>query len=181
MRRRLTAALMTLALLFLTSCGRSAAQDALDNAREKLAASEAVVLTAELDADSRYTLRVTWTKGESTVEVLEPESIAGVKAHIGSDGAGIEYDGFILNLGELTRWGLSPASAVPLMLSAVLDAHAETLWSREDGYYAKLIPFDEYSVTVRLDSDGTLRGAEITDAATGETTAEAEITEINYN
>ena len=66
--------------------------------------------------------------GESTVEVLEPASIAGVRAAVSGSGWRIEYEDACLNAGTLGSEEISPAACLPRLMSALRDG-----WLLEEG------------------------------------------------
>ena len=51
--------------------------------------------------------------GESTVEVLEPETIAGVRAKLSDTDWSLEYEGNVLNIGPLSDEEISPVASLP--------------------------------------------------------------------
>ena len=57
--------------------------------------------------------------GESTVEVLSPENIAGVKAVLRDTDWYLEYDGKSLDAGTLSREEISPAACLPRLMNAL--------------------------------------------------------------
>lgn len=59
--------------------------------------------------------------GESTVEVLAPESIAGVRAVLSEPEWRLEYEGNSLNAGTLSDEEISPAACLPRLISALRD------------------------------------------------------------
>ena len=59
--------------------------------------------------------------GESAVEVLSPETIAGVKAVLDESGQRLEYEGDSLNAGTLSEEEISPAACLPRLMSALRD------------------------------------------------------------
>ncbi|MFR3291205.1 MAG: hypothetical protein ACLTSG_13710 [Lachnospiraceae bacterium] len=59
-----------------------------------------------------YTLRCVSGAQGSEVEALAPELIAGVRARLDAEGAALEYEGLILDAGEVAE-GLSPVTALP--------------------------------------------------------------------
>ena len=59
--------------------------------------------------------------GESTVEVLSPDSIAGVKAVFTDSDWRLEYEGDSLNAGALSDEELSPAVCLPRLMNALRD------------------------------------------------------------
>lgn len=59
--------------------------------------------------------------GESTVEVLSPETIAGVKAVLNDTDWRLEYEGASLNAGTLSDEEISPAACLPRLMNALRD------------------------------------------------------------
>ena len=59
--------------------------------------------------------------GESTVEVLSPEEIAGVRAVLSDTDWRLEYQDASLNAGTLSDEEISPAACLPRLMSALRD------------------------------------------------------------
>ena len=59
--------------------------------------------------------------GESTVEVLSPEEIAGVRAVLSDTDWRLEYQDASLNTGTLSDEEISPAACLPRLMSALRD------------------------------------------------------------
>ena len=59
--------------------------------------------------------------GESTVEVLSPETIVGVKAVLRDTDWYLEYDEKSLDAGTLSREEISPAACLPRLMNALRD------------------------------------------------------------
>ena len=59
--------------------------------------------------------------GESTVEVLSPETIAGVRAVISDTDWRLEYEGDCLDIGDLSSQEISPAACLPRLMNALRD------------------------------------------------------------
>nr|WP_325205465.1 hypothetical protein [uncultured Oscillibacter sp.] len=59
--------------------------------------------------------------GESVVEVLSPETIAGVKAVLSDTDWRLEYEDASLNAGTLSDEEISPAACLPRLMSALRD------------------------------------------------------------
>ncbi|WP_325199733.1 hypothetical protein [Oscillibacter sp.] len=59
--------------------------------------------------------------GESTVEVLSPEIIAGVRAVLSDTDWRLEYEDASLNAGTLSDEEISPAACLPRLMSALRD------------------------------------------------------------
>jgi len=55
-------------------------------------------------------------EGKGRIEVISPESIAGIEAEVG-DAHSLTYQGTTLELGALAGTGLSPMECLPLMVS----------------------------------------------------------------
>ena len=66
--------------------------------------------------------------GESTVEVLSPEEIAGVRAVLSDTDWRLEYQDASLNTGTLSDEEISPAACLPRLMSALRDG-----WLLEEG------------------------------------------------
>ncbi len=72
-----------------------------------------------------------------------------------------EYDGAMLDIGTLDDAELSPMSALPLIVRAMRDGHLEISWVENDMIAARVIPADDYVVTVWIDSNLTPCSAEV--------------------
>ena len=59
--------------------------------------------------------------GESTVEVLSPETIAGVRAVLSDTDWRLEYEKDSLNAGTLSEEEISPAACLPRLMNALRD------------------------------------------------------------
>ena len=59
--------------------------------------------------------------GESVIEVLSPESIAGVRAVLDEPDWRLEYEGDSLNAGTLSDEEISPAVCLPRLMNALRD------------------------------------------------------------
>lgn len=132
--------------LTLTCCGgeggNQAEQLALDIRGEYL---DMAGCTASMAVTADYGQRVydfgvslTWQReGESVLTITAPENVAGVTARLTDDGeAVLEYDGAQVETGPLDDTGLSPLSAVPVLLDYaqtgyIASCGMETLGERE--------------------------------------------------
>ena len=59
--------------------------------------------------------------GESVIEVLSPETIAGVRAVLNEPDWRLEYGGDSLNAGTLSDEEISPAACLPRLMNALRD------------------------------------------------------------
>ena len=87
----------------------------------------------------------------ATITVLSPASISGVSARVEQGGTALEYDGLILDTGDLDAFGLSPMSALPLMVEALCRGHADAFWEDEGLAYVELLYDDHTTVQVAFD------------------------------
>ena len=114
--------MMTLCLL-LSGCGRGEEADLRAPFREMAGCSmEATVLCDQEGLEWEALLRCEYVPGgESTVEVLAPESIAGVRAVFQDDGWLLRYEDAVLNAGSLSGEVISPAACLPRLMDALRD------------------------------------------------------------
>ncbi len=121
--------MMTL-LLLLASCGGQAGGDGESRAadlRDRYhdctgCAMEALVSCGQEDLAWEAELRCNYVPGgESTVEVLSPETIAGVKAVLNDTDWRLEYEDASLNAGALSDEEISPAACLPRLMNALRD------------------------------------------------------------
>ena len=135
---------MTLCLT-LTCCsgegGSQAEQLALDIRGEYLAMAGCTA-SMEVTADYgqrvyEYSMDLTWQReGESVLTLTAPESVAGVTARLVAGETTLDYDGVRVETGPLDDTGLSPVSAVPVLLDYAQSGYIaacgmETLEDRE--------------------------------------------------
>ena len=103
---------------FLAGCSASeepSTQHAIDF-RTALMEAEGCRFTADVTADYGdkvyvFSLQSETVDGETTLQVLSPESIAGIRATISADGAELEFDSVALEFGKLANGYVSPVSA----------------------------------------------------------------------
>jgi len=120
--------MMTL-LLLLAACGggggdgETEAADLRDRYHDMTGCTmEAVVSCDQEGLAWEAELRCDYVPGgESAVEVLSPETIAGVKALLNDTDWRLEYQGESLNAGTLSGEEISPAACLPRLMSALRD------------------------------------------------------------
>lgn len=116
--------MMTLCLL-LTACGGTGGEagDAAD-ARMPYRNMAGCVMEAEVSCTQdgavwEATLQCDYVpEGETTVEVLAPETIAGVKAVLSDGEVELVYEDQCLNAGNLSSQEVSPMACLPQLMSA---------------------------------------------------------------
>lgn len=116
--------LITLCLL-LCACGgggKRAAQSARAPYQQMESAQMTAEVTAFYDSEvSAFTLRCDYAPEESTVEVLAPETAAGVKAVLSGGALTLVYEDDCLPAGPLSGEKLSPASCLPRLMNALRE------------------------------------------------------------
>jgi len=113
--------------LLLTGCGGGKSGGAGEAARTAYqdmtgCTMEADVTCSYADQEKDFTLKCDYIPdGTSTVEVLAPETVAGVKAEISGKNLALSYDGDCLNTGTLSNEDVSPADCLPRLMNALRD------------------------------------------------------------
>ena len=165
MKRRYLSLLLVCAMT-LTGCGKQ--NEARFNAfSEALRERNDLVMTAQVravydDRECSFTLRYAeTTDGGCTVEVLEPELIRGVKAHMNADGTKLIYDSVAVDTGDDGGTGLSPMGALPLLCRALRNGSVEAVWKEDGALGVQLVPEDDVGVTVLFDAEMKPSHAEI--------------------
>ena len=128
-------------LLLCGGCGKksgAAANIQEQYSRIATAQMEAEVTFHSPQEDRSFTLQCTFTPEESTVTVIEPDTVSGVTATVSGEELTIAYDGAVLSAGSVGRFG--PVNALPCLLQAIgsgylLEEGRETL---EDAYCYRL-------------------------------------------
>lgn len=125
MRKEFYVPMITL-LLLLTSCGGSKGEEVSD-VRSLYQNMEGCTMEAMVSCDQEG---LEWEAdltceyipgGESSVEVLSPETIAGVRAIFTDRDWRLEYEDVCLNIGTLSQEKVSPALCLPRLISAIRD------------------------------------------------------------
>ena len=154
--------MITLALL--SGCGMK--DTAIKNFQGTLSQSQNVSFTADIRAEyddktEAYTLNFAKDADGAVIEVVKPELIAGIKAHVGADSSSLEYDGEELDTGPLADNGLTPVSALPELSTALSGGHIDMVWKEGSATVAKITPEDGLTVTVWFNENMTPFHAEL--------------------
>ena len=118
---------MILLLLLLTACGEAEKMDTGDRLREPFQSMTGCTMEAEISCAYENLL---WTgqlhcdyvpDGECSVEVLAPQTIAGVRAALREDGWQLEYEDTVLAVHTLGESSLSPVTCLPRLIHALRE------------------------------------------------------------
>lgn len=184
--RRLAFLVLAISLVL---CGCSDArrgEEMMTEFSERISLAGSITLEAEISADvggKDFDFTVLYTKNaqEERVEILSPESIAGVAAVIGQDGASLHYEDLVLAIGSITQSGVSPMSALPLALGAIAEGSFLEVRKESDGETemtaAEFFLSETQSVTLYLDADTMPKY--ITLSENGAVIAECEVLNIS--
>lgn len=153
--KRLCLPLVLVLCLLLAGCGSSAAAERFESFSRELAERKELHFTAQLRADYPdktldFTLQYALRDGEQTVTVVQPQHIAGIRARIADDATTLEYDDLILDTGDLDGAGLTPMSALPILVETLRSAHPDSYWEEAGERAVQLIRDDHLSATVRF-------------------------------
>lgn len=165
--------LLTMFCLWL--CGCEAPVEAVDPL-EVYVQMTGATMEAEVISDgdflvSEFTLRCDYNpNGETVVEVLAPETMAGVQGVLSNGEWVLQYEDMVFNVGALSTQGVSPLACMPLLLEGLrqgwtLEENTET-YQDQACYRVSLDYSDDVLqdvvVTAWLsDDDGTPVGGEI--------------------
>lgn len=126
--------LLTISLIIMCGCSNAAKHEGryTDWRLGVIEASEheieAVVASSDDEKVCEYTLLYTQDAQGETVEVLAPELIANIKAHIGEDKVTLSYDGVLLETGSTLPENLSPLMATAVFMDIIREGHFENAW-----------------------------------------------------
>ena len=127
MRRWACVPMMTLCLLLAACGGTGGETEGAAEARMPYRNMAGCVMEAEVSCTQdgaawEATLRCDYVpEGETTVEVLAPETIAGVKAVLSDGEVELVYEDQCLNAGNLSSQEVSPMACLPQLMSALRD------------------------------------------------------------
>jgi len=148
--------LFSLMCLLLASCGIDRAQESYDRFSEKLNESENLTFIAALRSEYdnktvEFSVRYTSDSEGCSVTVIKPELISGISARVKKGESELQFDDIILDTGELTNFGLSPMSALPMMMDGIRNGYADSVWEENGEIVAHIEATDDLSIQLRLD------------------------------
>ena len=127
MRKWYCVPMMTLCLI-LFGCGAGQGEAEEQAAQKEYRNMHGCIMEAEVaggigeENACEFTLRCEYDpEGESIVEVLAPETVAGIRAAVGSDTLSVIYEDLCLPAGALSRERISPAACLPWLMDSLRD------------------------------------------------------------
>ena len=118
-------ALMICIIILFAGCAKSAGPGTPDDARENYLNMSGCAMRAVVSCEQDGILWESELKceyipdGVCKIEILSPESIAGIRAELDSGTWVLRYEGAVLNAGTLSREEISPAAALPYLMDAI--------------------------------------------------------------
>ena len=165
MRQRRFAALLILPLL-LAACGASGDEAKVtafcDTLQNQTVSCEAEILSRIGGESETFVLAYEESGQGSEIAVRAPEMLSGVTARVGAD-ASLSFDGLVV---PVPAEGLSPLTAVPILLDALRHGHLDLVWREGDALTAQIIQNDDLAVRVYFSPEGLPAAASFLDRGT---------------
>lgn len=131
---------LTISLVLMSGCkSRAQQEEHFTSWKEQFLLSGDVQITAVVTASdeesaSRYKLLYERKGDAESVEVIEPELISKVKAHIKDGKTELSYDGAVLETGSVVGERFSPMTALPVFVDFLEDGYLKDVWiEKTDG------------------------------------------------
>lgn len=165
--KRLCLPLILSLCLLLAGCGGKDYEKSQQELSRRLGAVEVLSFTANVRAEyehktARFTLSYSEDSQGGKVTVLAPQLIAGITARVEPGSTSLEYDGIMLGTGELDDFGLSPMSALPILVQALKDGALDSGWQEGEFTVMQIQSTDELSCTVWFEPEAMIpRQAEL--------------------
>lgn len=155
MKKLLVPILLILCLL-LTACGENRARESFESFAEKLRHSENLSFEAALRAEYadktvEFSVKYVSDVIGCTVTVTKPETISGISASVRDGESSLQFNGMSLDTGELTDFGLSPMSALPMLIDGLRDGYIGSVWEESGEIAACVEASDELSIQIHID------------------------------
>ena len=145
---------LTIVLTLLTGCAAAEPAQLPLSFRTQLLQAGACSFTAEIRADYGdtvvpFTLACSWTPDGTELTVVQPESIAGIRAAVRGSAACVTFDDTQIGLGSLAEGALAPLAA-PYVLAQCWAGEYIDCTGTEDGLLRTTyrMGYDEQELTV---------------------------------
>ena len=152
MKRLCLPALLAVCLL-LAGCANSAKKQ-YEQFSAGLSGRSDLSFTAQLSAEYtdrtvEFTLQYEQNEDGCTVTVTAPALISGVRARFSAGGSAIDYDGIVVDTGELDACGLTPMSALPLLVDALKNGDLAQVCRLVGNVFEQALPPDSEVFAIR--------------------------------
>ncbi len=156
--KRFCLCMLLLLSFVLTGCGVKKEEQRLNDFSASLSTRDDLGFVGKLrceydDMTVNFTLQYRQTDEGCRISVLQPEEIEGLAVSLDNNGSVLEYDELFINTGELDRFGLSPLSALPLLVNTLKNSFMDSVHTEGDFTVYTLIPADDVQVDVSFDNN----------------------------
>jgi outer membrane lipoprotein-sorting protein len=154
--RKTTALVLMMGLCLLTGCSKEHKLEQYGGeVQETFQNVSAISFTAEVTAHGStavesYTLSGTWTPEQTELAVTAPEEIAGVGAVLENETLQLQFDGVLLDAGNLDGIEQSPLTAPSTMIGALREGYLISAWEEEQDAHACVVLELMYGEEMRL-------------------------------
>ena len=153
---------MTLCLLLTGCAGAEKTMQPALTLRAAILEAGGCAFTAEVTADFgettySFTAACTYTPEKTRVEITAPAEIAGIAATVTDDGASLEFDGVVLELGQLAGGNLAPLAVPQILAASWAGEYIDAAGPEDSGTRVTYLRgYDEKELTVEtlLSGDG---------------------------
>ena len=142
-------------MMFTAACGRDISVDKI-GITEYYKSLEGVQMQVGISADfpervSKYRVKYTYSKSDtSAIEILEPESVSGIRISIAGGESEIVFDGARLETGAISQSGTTPLSALPCLMKKWAEGEVSQVQAvSHDGADALLMIYSDEDLEYR--------------------------------
>ena len=156
--KRFCLCVVLLLSLFLTGCGIKKEEQQLKDFSATLNSRNDLGFVGKLrceydDRTVEFTLQYRQSDAGCKITVLKPEQIEGLSVNLDEKGSVLEYDELFINTGELDHFGLSPLSALPLLVNTLKSSFMDSVRNEGGLTVYTLIPADDIQVDVSFNEE----------------------------
>ncbi len=156
--KRICLCVFLLISLFLTGCGVKKEEQQLRDFSDSLNTRNDLGFVGNIrceyeDRTVNFTLQYRQNDEGCKITVLKPEQIEGLSVNLDEKGSVLEYDELFINTGELDHFGLSPLSALPLLVNTLKSSFMDSVRNEGDLTVYTLIPADDIQVDISFNNE----------------------------
>ena len=156
--KRLCLCMFLMLSFLLTGCGAKKEEKLLNDFSTALSGRNDLTFVGKLrceydDRTVNFTLQYKQRDNGCEVSVLQPEGIEGLSVELDEKGSVLHYDELFIDTGKLDHFGLSPLSALPLIVNTLKSPYLDSVRSENNLTVYSLIPADDIQVDVGFDEN----------------------------